>query len=78
MGTPAPPGYVNIAGTPVPVDTDRMESDELVKFLRKRGLFVSDGAFQFFEALVVPGSTYELARHEEPASATLVVRRRAA
>lgn len=59
---------------PVAPDEHLLNSDELSLFLRKRGLFGSDGVFEFYEALVLPGARYQLLRHEEPEGAVAVLR----
>lgn len=42
-------------------------------FLRKRGLFLSEGFFTLFEALIEPGKDYEVRLHEDPPGAAAEV-----
>jgi hypothetical protein len=58
---------------PVGEDAAVMTPDEVALFLRKRGLFANDGRFEFFEALIEPGSVYELRYHDSPKDAAPVV-----
>lgn len=53
---------------------DAQPPTELVMFLRKRGLFHSDGAFEFFESVLIEGAPVELVRHAVPEGAPWVVR----
>ena len=47
--------------------------DDLAVFLRQRGLFASDGQFEFFEAIVCADDEVELRRHETPDGSPWVV-----
>lgn len=44
----------------LPVAAPVLDHDQQARFLRERGLFLADGQFDFFEAIVEPGHTYEL------------------
>jgi hypothetical protein len=52
-----------------PVQPSTLAEDELRKFLRVRGLFLVDGKFDLYEAIVEPGRTYELLWPSAPAGA---------
>jgi hypothetical protein len=53
-------------------DGDAM-TERLSMFLRQRGLYATDGHFAFYEALVLPGKSYEASLHEGRAGRGWVV-----
>jgi hypothetical protein len=46
---------------------------ELATFLRKRGLFHTDGSFEFFEAVLPEGTTCQIVRHADPQGGPWVI-----
>jgi len=59
-----------IAPVPEPAMTETVRQ----KFLRQRGLFLVDGKFDLFEAILEPGAVYELQWPSAPEGAPPVVR----
>ena len=57
-----------------PFDTPTLDDAAKQKFLRERGLFLADGKFDLFEAIVEPNLTYELARPAAPDGAPPFIR----
>jgi hypothetical protein len=52
-----------------PIDTPSLSDPEKQQFLRERGLFLADGKFDLFEAIVEPNLTYELVCPTTPTDA---------
>lgn len=51
-----------------------MDTDAKRRFLRERGLFIADGNFDLYEAIIEPGGSYELLWPSLPAGAPPFVR----
>lgn len=57
-----------------PVAVPAMDDLARHRFMRQRGLFLADGQFDFFEAVLEPGATVEVVRPSAPAGAPVIVR----
>lgn len=57
-----------------PVDAPVLDDAAKQKFLRERGLFLADGKFDLFEAILEPNITYELVRPAAPDGAPPFIR----
>lgn len=51
-----------------------LDESGIAQFLRKRGLFASEGLYAIFEAIIEPDQTYRLEIYDKPANAVAVVR----
>lgn len=51
-----------------------MDDSGIAQFLRKRGLFASEGIYAIFEAIIEPDQSYRVELYDKPANAVAVVR----
>lgn len=65
---------VSLALPIAPITAPAMTEAEHQRFLRERGLFLADGAFDLFEAIIEPGRTHDLLWPTAPAAAPPVIR----
>ena len=57
-----------------PIDAPALDDAAKQRFLRERGLFLADGRFDLFEAIVLPNHPYELIWPSSPANAPPFIR----
>ncbi|HEY0132836.1 MAG TPA: hypothetical protein VGB85_02115 [Nannocystis sp.] len=67
-------GGVSLALPIKPVAEPAITGEQKKKFLRERGLFLADGKFDLFEAIIEPGSTYEMLWPSAPGGAAPILR----
>jgi hypothetical protein len=73
-GRPVPADSTTIELTLPPITAPSLGEAQLERFLRERGLFLADGQFDLFEAIVEPEQTYELVWPSAPTDAPPLLR----